>query len=249
MKAEERYERIERYCSGEMAHDERLDFEREVRADAALREEVELHRKLALAIGNAGERALGAKLAALKQQDKRRFILVFGRALPQWYRYAAAVILVAIVPLVYWFAAPDSRGAVLFAQYFKPYPLLSSTRSEALPADSGYSRALVLYESRRYREAIALFGEVDTGDSSHAQAQLLRGVSYLALEKPDAALAELDAPGTSPEYEQPAAWFRALALLSLNETVAACEQLRIVAAGGSAYASTAEELLRELQQD
>lgn len=147
------FEWFETYLAGKMNPSEQIEFERELETDSALREEFELHKATKTLIRETGREELKKKL------DSRFEDAVKAMDQPErpWYqlpamRWAAVILILAVVGIGYWLNTRKTGSERLFAQYFEPVPL-SGYRD--IPQTSFQTDSLIyFYEKENYQAFI-----------------------------------------------------------------------------------------------
>lgn len=130
----------------------------------------------------------------------------------------------------------------------------TNTRSEAkvlsdtVAANSTFDNAMKKYKAGQHQEAVTLFEKTLADDPSNADALFYSSVSYLALNKPDKALTNLNkvlaAKGHS--YSDAAKWYKALAYVKKGDKKTAKILLQEIEKGTGAYRQKATQALKDL---
>jgi tetratricopeptide (TPR) repeat protein len=135
----------------------------------------------------------------------------------------------------------------LFQQHFEPYPSTQPVVRGA--ATDTVSHALLLYESRDYRGALAAFEQVLKERPNDPAARFYAGLCQLVLGRSADAISNLEETRKlgAGELEGPAEWYLALGYLR-HDIGEARSRLQRIAAGGGFYADQARALLPALDR-
>lgn len=248
-------EQIVAYLGGTMSPEELAAFEARLQQDAALAQEVTLHREVGETLSDTVEPQLADQLQAIGKEYSAPAAPVTSpppRKLPRWIWAAAAA--VALIAAFFIFSPSGSTSGddskAVFAEVFKPYPALQSVRAED---DSGrvvssIETAMRTYEAANYAEAIPQFQQIVQEDPAYTRAQFYLGNSYLVLKKNGEALDAFDIVLSQPSnvFHEQAAWYKALAYWQDGSTWRCKGVLKDIQAGGGSYAQAAGSLLEKL---
>jgi tetratricopeptide (TPR) repeat protein len=158
---------------------------------------------------------------------------------------ALAATLVVVSGLISYLARPGA-DETLFRQYFDPYPGNQPVVRGA--ATDAPSQAMLLYQSRDYRGALAGYEDLLRQRPNDPAARFYAGLCQLALGRSADAIAHFEEvkKAGAGEFERPAEWYLALAYLRNRDVEQARARLTAIAAGGGFYADNARALLRAL---
>lgn len=208
------FERIEAYVLDRMDADERLEFERRMAADGALRAEVELERENILAIELGGMERL---LKAAREEHAERRIEGGGRS--TWLKYAAVVAVVLGGTL--WFTLRPNANERLFAEHFRPDPGLPVV----MGATDGHAfhDAMVAYKLGDHDEAIGKFTALLKEDPASDTLRFYIGCAELNAGRAERALPMLQAVADQERsvFARKARWYAFLALVRSGDRNAA----------------------------
>lgn len=252
------YERIKRYQNGQMPESERLAFENQLETDAAFAAEVATWAAIRQGLQDKGDASLHAELMDLgkqllqeqtpapdltarvnPEQTARRF------ALPRWVYAAAAVLLLLLIalPMYQRLNQPEYASAdALYGEYFKQPPVQGVRDAGAAPWREAY-------EKGQYAAAVAALEKslADSSESRPSRARLYLGLSHLALQQPQEAIAAWQQVGQNSDEWPDAQWYTALAYLRLGDTVQAKKQLQDIARDNShPWQTSAAQILKKL---
>jgi len=240
---EERFEQIERYLRGELAPAEHADFTRQLETDAALKQEVALHRGVeSLARREAFLQTLSVTASehfaseGVQSGGKQRFL---------YWRVAAAVLLLAAIGIFVLRQPAKPTAQELYAAYFTPYEIPTALRSAgAIHTDADAQQAFTLYSERHYAEAIPLFTKVlERSSDKHTLMVFARGVCYLASGETHRAAWDFQKVIGDDDslFVDQARWYLALTHLQAGDIQSAQAVLRTV------EGAQAKALLREIE--
>ena len=196
---QEEFERIERYLTRKMDEGEKLNFEAAVKTDDNLSRQVEEVRVLFQAVE---EQSLRNKLEDFHEElssghpqlkskesiEKSSFNIKY---------LAIAASLALLMGFGYWLLFGQmSADEKLFAQYFKPDPGLITPMSTT--SDYEFYRGMVDYKQGNYDMAIARWNTLIEQNPENDTLNYFLGVSYLAQDENEKALAYLAKAVTYP---------------------------------------------------
>ncbi len=239
------YEYFKRYVRNQLSGEERQVFEERLETDKAFARQVHSFALLYESILVAGEaeldeqlRQLGRQLLQREQERPEQPVTqLSGKRSPKFPRYllaiAAAVLALAVLlPLLLLNRAPAGPEE-LYAEHFSLPPLPEARGDDAAPVTIAPWREA--YLAGEYGKAIAELNKLlaDENYRYRSEAHLYLGLSHLALEEPQAALAAFEQVSPDSFYIEEAGWYRALTHLKLKETEKARELLAEIAAKGN----------------
>lgn len=161
---------------------------------------------------------------------------------------ALAATLVVGVGMTVYLLRPGGTET-LFQRYFEPYPSIQPiVRGE--PATDARSDALVLYEARDYRGALAAFERIVKDRPDDPVLRFYTGQCRLALGRGPEAIRDFEETRKlgANELVTPAEWYLALAHLRSGHVEEARVLLRGIVERRSFYEDKARALLRELDR-
>ena len=242
----ENLEQIERYLRHEMSEEERSNFEQSLETDASLREAFAFHQELHSRLGDTKraeveKTALEAQanyLAAQKKKTITRYL----------FPAVAAVAAMLILFFVLYTPAPDHDYQTIAMNYADPYPA-PTFRSEASKETTLFEEAMAEYRARKYDKTVIALKQLSKSDPEYTQAQFYIGISLVLSAEYKQATEVLDEYLTEEKAENTdvALWYKALALLGLENTEEAMQILHTLSLQGKGRVKTqAEQLLKEL---
>lgn len=217
---EETYDRIHSYLLGRMPEGDRLAFQEEIAADAALAEAVDLERELMALVRYDGRRGLKARI--VKGPRRRRF--------PRWAGVGTLLAVAAGIALLVWFGWMRNGDAALADRYFGHFEVGEVDRLvRAEAAKSPLSVPLERYRAGEYAAAIeALQTATDSLDAG--KAGFLRAECLYRLGEIDSAIVGygrvLELVEPDAEIDRVARFHRALAWLRKGDRAQALQQLQ-----------------------
>src|SRR5665213_59090 len=118
-----------------------------------------------------------------------------------------------------------------------------NTQSYTIDNRSSLDTAMKKYDEKDYGGAIISYEKVLDIDANNYEALFYSGVSYLSLNKPDKAIADLDKvlKKKDGQYYEAAQWYKALALIKLNDDKGAKKLLKEIISNGGTYKSQAND--------
>lgn len=244
---------LERYLLGTMNQQEKQAFEKQLRTDSALADELALYRDTVGGIQLNGSQSLKEQLQEVEAGLSRHSVsrtLDNQRAprkpLMTWLAIAAS--LLAVVLLGY-LVLPGPGPEDVYVAYYQPYPNLinPAQRSAEIKEETVLERAMRAYDSQQYVQALALF---EQGNAfSNPGYTFYYAASHLGLNQPQKAIPLLErvVQNQGSLFYEPALWYLALAHLKENDAATAIPYLEKAAANDGDYAREAQEILEELQ--
>ena len=121
--------------------------------------------------------------------------------------------------------------------------------ADSITTKSSFDAGLDAYNAGRYSDAASNFRRTTESNSDNLQAHLLAADAYLRISQPQAALYHVERvlaqPGNS--YYADAEWYKALALIQIQDGKKAKAQLELVKARNGKYRKQAVKALDELR--
>ena len=229
MNKEERYNLIERYIRKEMEPQELNQFREALSIDVSLQRELQLHAELHDAIQTDSD----AFRQLLKTAETDYFSSgkseVKSRSLATRYLIAAAVTFLITAFIGFYYVNKKQDTHEIFIAYFAPYEVPGTFRSEnSIPLNQDAEKALTLYKDKKYNQAISSFAKVLEVQPNNTIYAFLRGVCYLATDRPEEAEADFKrviADGNNLFVEQ-AKWYLCLSYIRQDDMEKACALLQ-----------------------
>jgi tetratricopeptide (TPR) repeat protein len=241
---------IERYNAGEMNEAEKLWFQKELEGNPKLRQEVTLRKKTDQALMNHGALELRNKLIEI---EKRRAAAIpvksHKKNSTSTLRYAAVITGLILIGSFLLFKGKSLTNNEIIDQYYKPYEVVSGSRSLQVVTNSDYSRALEYYNIHDYRNAALYFSKVLNEDPKYIESAMFNGVSnYEAKNYPVAKqefMKVLD--NNNNLFMEDARWYLALCYIQTSDKGKATEQLMTIKNSSSIYSKDARKILKRMK--
>jgi len=164
--------------------------------------------------------------------------------------YAAAVAGLVIIGSIALFSSRKMTNDEILSKYYKPYELVSTSRSdEAGSAPDYYKLAVEFYNIHDFRNAAKYFSMVLESDPENMQTELLNGISNFENQDYPAAKGSFFRviSDNNNFYIDHAQWYLALCYLKTDEPEKAVEQLAIIEKSKTIYRKEARKILRSLK--
>jgi tetratricopeptide (TPR) repeat protein len=250
MKQEMNYSRyVDRYLEGVMNTPERIWFEKELDGNHELQQEINLQKKLNIAIADK-------ELIALQQQMNVIHRKTYGNIIPGFHvsktlrnmvavaSGVAAVMTIVAVILVKNLSISSSDH--IYAQYFQPASINMSLRSTGNVQDNDLRSAMTLYDSKKYDAAIQLFEKILKQDDSRIGLNLYSGISYMEIKQYAEANARFRKiiDQKSNAFIESAQWYLGLCYLKTHDNDKAKDVFSGIANGEGYYKKDARRILK-----
>jgi hypothetical protein len=238
-------ERIDRYLSGMMDEQERLDFEAEAASDPALAESLALQRDMEAFLQGKSRRearqqqlrALGLEYFKPEQGSAKTATLPRRRLL--WLAAAAAAAVIALI--LTW---PSLFGPSLYEQYAQHPPLALAEKSTDGLVD--WSATEAAFNTGDYTAAAAQLEQYLAQQPEDELARLYLGISALELDRIEEARHQfLSLAAADAAVKDYADWYLALSFLKTGDEERCRELLRAISPD-SALFTRAAGLLQQL---
>lgn len=248
-------ENIERYINGEMKGDELSSFEKEIKENKELAEDVKLHIDIEKFLRNKELFEFREMIDEVHQEvigdvneiNEKRWVL---KILYSRWQYAAAVLLLLIsISAVLFFTLRPSLNERLYSQYFKSYNKTNYYRSANESSATDLTIALNEYSNQNYEKSWILLKEISDRDKTDA-AFFFRGMSAMETNKLDDAILSLKKvmSNDSSLYIDQATWYLALCYLKNDDRVNARIYLKKVIDNNYNHKGDAEEILGKIEE-
>lgn len=250
----EKYELIERYLANEMADHEHRAFEDQLNDNKALFDEFLIHKELDSLLSNED---LHKFLDTVHQTDARwtrpskknntSFIQLNARLILG----IAASLLIVIFSWQFLFVSGDSSSSSqLFADYYEPYQIVLSQRSES--QSSGhvalFNQAIQDYADGDYTSAADAFRQLQTMETENVSYKFYFAVSLLSSDNAPEAIDILEELLETPNhfFTEQSRWYLAMAYISTNDRNSAVEVLQSISPGQFQYTKS-RDIITELE--
>ncbi len=242
MDTEQSYELIERYLSGQMEELERKAFEQRLANEAALREELDIHRELEAAVNEKEVRAFSDLLIEVDQANQAGGTESSQRIRPLfaprtwWSMAAVALVLVG----AYFILRPSNQiyEEELFAAHYETPSLRLTVRGDSL--ETAIDLVEKSYRSQDFKSALIHLQNLAEIDPENPAFDYYQGIVLLELDQAEEALlvfTDIVAQGSSNNYFQEAQWHQGLTYLKLEQWTEARSVFESMAANPDHYFS------------
>lgn len=240
---------IERYNAGEMNEAEKLWFQKELTGNPKLREEVNLRKKTDMALNNHSAMELRNKL---KEIEKRRAaaVPVKNHRKNITLRYAAVITGLILIGSLFLIKGKNLSNDEIINKYYRPYEVISATRSLKLEDNINFSRGTEYYNIHDFRRAALYFSKVLSDDPKYMEATMYKGVSdYEVKNYPVAERGFMTVIDNNDNlFIEDAQWYLALCYIQTGDKAKATEQLATIKNSESIYRKDARQILKSLKK-
>ena len=240
-------EKIEHYLKNRLSPREREDFEKQCRENPDIANALNAYAEkmsVVKAYGQSQIRASFKERQRKKEEQKRSRIIALRR-----YSLAAAIVLVlALLPLRYFYSSSSMHMQALYEDYFQ-IPAASPGRNGAYDSSHPYRQALEQYNKKQFQQVVVLLEPLlqDSSFTKRSEASFYLGLTYMALEQFEEAIKSFDRLGAESSFLQAAQWYKGLSYLGLKKKKKAIENFKNIAATKTHFQKEkAEELLDAL---
>lgn len=243
MKADERFELIEAYVSGNMNEVELALFKEQLQSDEELAAELKEIETVYNLFELSEEIEIREKVEAARQQGSAGLIHSLNR-------YVAVAALFVVLLGMGWFIAQQLQAPEsLLATHFEPYPNVVTIRGDQ-SLDADLKNGMVHYSDRDWQLAQEDLQAVVSKDPKNTTAAFYLGLSYLAEKRSQEGIDYLKAVADDPNgnaFQSAAKWYLALAHIDDSPEIASSYLNELVSVNDTDYGQKASELLNELE--
>ncbi|WP_143473764.1 hypothetical protein [Flavilitoribacter nigricans] len=240
---------ILKYLQGKLPEEDRVDFERQLREDAALAEAVEREKEVQIAVDLIARYRKREQVAAiaegLEEEAPKRMPLakVAGSFLLQpMGRVAAGVLLLIVAGFV--FLQQRYSDAAIMRSFGQRYELDLTDKGGGAQEET-LKAAMENYKAGNYEQALEQFSGLPNTINEYWLVQLFIGNCELELKRYQSAADTFSRiVGESEFYEETARWYLALAQLGANRGDQARATLNAIAPGQFNYTKSQQMLSR-----
>lgn len=232
------------YLANNLKPDQLQEFERRLKEDPQLREEVSQLTDL-----DQGLRALA--LDEFKQ-EVRGWERMAGKSTIRWRPMAiAASLLLLLIPVWFIFQESSRSSEDLFIAYYQPYEeVITSRGADDSAAVSGLhllTGGLEAYNDRSFQQCAELLSEYLKLNPAEHRVALYLAIAQLELGLQQAAEINFEKAQLDPAFRQQAQWYQALSYLKFSDIDKASQLLSLISAQDNHYRrQQASTLLKEL---
>ncbi|MGD2034786.1 MAG: tetratricopeptide repeat protein [Bacteroidales bacterium] len=252
MKQEMNYsEYVDRYLENVMSKEERIWFEKELEGNHKLQDEVDLQRKLHAAIADKETMALEEQLNLIYDQVYKPWtVKVSKSSMRKAFAIVSGVaVSLAVVAILLISHKQGYSSAEIYAQYYKPADVGMSFRASGDAVNNELRTAMMLYESKRFDEAIKLFEQILQKDNSRIGLNLYSGISHMEINQYDEANIRFKRiiDHKANAFIESAEWYLGLCYLLNDEKDKAIDTFAGIAESDGYYAKDARKILNKLK--
>lgn len=241
-----KYEIIESYLANEMPEEQKRTFEEQLSKDNELLKEIALHRELADLLGNEHLHKFLNKVHEtdaswrLSSKEKKNPIINMNA---KFILTIAASLAIIIFTWQYFIVTEDNPASRnLFSEYFEPYPMVLSQRSEADTAGHAalINQAVQEYANGNYSSAANAFHQLMDIHAENISYRFYIGLSLLGSNKGSEAIEILEEMLQTKGhlFTEQSRWYLALAYISAGDKEKAIELLNAIKPGEFHYAKS-----------
>ena len=246
------YEIIDRYLAGELTSEELAAFEKQMRADPALANEVKLYKTLGEDIKlvsqpDKTEKELRGNIATLnKEYFKPEAPVIKMKKI--WWLGAAAAVAAIVLLMVKPFTGEKFNNEKLYTYYSEQIDQLSPVQRGSAD-DTELVKAAELYNSKQYEQVVPMLDKLITAHPDDKDLALAKGVSLLQTGNAQSAITIFDEIIKSETvYKNPALWFKGLSFLKIKKLSECRDVLKNLPASADKY-KEAQELIKKIEKE
>lgn len=234
MKEEKEFEKIEEYFLGNMNAKDEAFFNRQLKEDGKLADEVEHMKKVLTGLKGVG---ISNQLDQIHFEEKKRE----RHNQLRWVISVAASLI--IITSFWWLSLSSVSNEDLFESYFSRYPDVVSVRGNI---NLNLAKGMEEYSSGRYDTAKKYFNSVSSNSNQKQDAIFYLAMSHLILKETNQAIEYLEELSIQKTQYQPQVnWYLALAYLRKNDNNKAISCFKMIEKDAFKSAE-AQKLLNEL---
>ncbi len=238
-------ELIQRFLDNEMSQEERKLFEDQLKKDTSLQEEVLLYRKVNNALKDS---SLEDFKTELNQIHREHFHTPIIKSIRVW-RYAAAIVLLALIGSVIMFMNSGSDPLKAYDKYYEALDFFNSKRAGKLNERSEFDHSMEAYNNKQYQLAYEKLSALLHKEPDNLALKLYLGVSAIEIGQIEKAeeLFKNILYTNDPFYIQEAEWYLSLIYIKQNKIEKARPLLIGITERNGNYAEKAQQLLDDLE--
>ncbi|MEL6560411.1 MAG: hypothetical protein AAFQ94_19630 [Bacteroidota bacterium] len=246
-RTQELFVQIEDYLNGQMDAADKDAFERQMSSEEGLKAEVEKHRLLKEAMGDADLMAFQEKLGRVSLELKEEAIQPSRQSFSYQliFKYAAAFLLLIVSIIAVISFLPNDQSGQLFQDYYTPYPLESSLRGSEESAELIVVKQQ--YKNEQYVEITSDLERLSVYYEQDHSLKLYLASCYLEQAQLQKAKRVLSQIPVDDHYRSKAEWFLALISIKEGKKEEALILLKQLSKSDSFYTESAMDILKELR--
>jgi hypothetical protein len=239
---------IEKFNAGEMDDAEKQWFQKELKGNSNLRDEVKLREKTEMVLTDYSSLQLRNKLRVIEKQ-RAEAVPSRNRRRQSPIRYAAVITAFILLGSLLLFSGKNLTADEILDRFHKPYEGIAASRSAESITDDNYKAALDYYSIHDYSTAALFFNKVLEKNPGDMESTMLYGVSNF--EENNFPVAEQSftsiVVNNDNYYIEDAQWYLALCYIKTNEQTKAVDQLIMIRNSGNIYSKDARKVLRRIR--
>ncbi len=240
---------IEKYLNDELSDDFLLSFKEEMKSNAELRREVQLHKEINEALLDQDTIKLRNELQTIHEEYTRKrlaakIISLFTQ--PSYVSGIAAAILITLIVggVMLFNSGQDTSTDGIFSNFYKADDAIMMVRSGTSPEDIDLKEALLAYHEKKYDNAI----EILQNQNNNILAKYYLGLSYLETDKLENAIETFQAIINHKNnlFVEQAEWYLSLCYVKSSQEEKAKILLDQISNSESIYKEKAEKILKKI---
>lgn len=239
---------IEQYLANEMAPTEKAAFEKELRSNPELAEELKLSQNIDSAIMRDDIIDLRQKLVAAidgshSGKTEVKVVKMYNRK--WWYAAASFLVLFSLATTLFLQTHRSISNDALFSQYYSSENIIDQTRG-----DQNILEAVIKFQEKDFASASALFKNILDKDDSNIAVWFYYGISNIETKNYDNSIKAFTTIINQSDnlYIEHAEWYLGLCYLKNNQKDKAIDQFSVVASNPDNYhRKEAKNILEKLQ--
>lgn len=252
MKQEMNYSKyVDRYLENVMSKEERVWFEKELEGNLKLQDEVRLQKRLHKAIADKEAFALEEQLNLIHDQVYKPWTVKLSKSSMKKAMVIVSGIAVslALVAVLLISQKNNTSTTDLYAQYFEPAEIGMSFRTSGNAVSNDLKTAMMLYESKRFDEAIKMFEEILKNDNSRIGLNLYSGISHMEVKEYDEANIRFRKiiDHKTNAFIESAEWYLGLCYLLKDDEEMAIQIFTEISNGKGFYSKESKKILKKLK--
>jgi len=238
---------IERYNAGEMSDAEKLWFDKELKGNKKLRDEVNLRKKTDEVLKNHDLVSLRNKLNSIERsRSEKNTAIRTGKNLH--IKYAAVLAVAVIIGSLAIFSGKNLSTEEILNRYTSEYKPTTNQRSSDAVTNEYFNQGLEYFGTHDFKNAALYFSKVVESEPKDMYANLLSGISNYEVSKYSEAKQSFGIVIDDKKnlYIDQAQWYLALCFLQTDEKEKSIQLLRKIKAEGGYFAKNAKVILRKI---
>jgi tetratricopeptide (TPR) repeat protein len=248
---------IDRYLAGTMSESELKWFQKELNGNAQLQEEFRMQKKLNDLFVEQKTISLQAQLELIHNEifksDKNVIgnIALLGKKKIVYTTMAVAASCMLFFLIIFKNTSNEINNKDIYTEYFKPADIGMVFRSADHAAINDDLRsAMVLYDGKKYNEAISIFEEILNKDSSRIGLRLYSGISHMEIKEYEEANKNFNKiiNHKANAFIESAQWYLGLCYLMTDKSEKAKDVFNEISKSKSYYKTDAKKILKKMNK-